>query len=142
MSVLGKKWKIRNEDPTKHVIDKILQNRGLNEPQKVESFLNSSFKKGVHNPFLMKDMEKALHRIKMAIRDGEKIMIFGDYDVDGISGTAIFVHALKLLGARVSYRLPHRVEDGYGMSNQFIEDFHKVGVKLVITVDCGISCKE
>ncbi|HLG25828.1 MAG TPA: single-stranded-DNA-specific exonuclease RecJ [Candidatus Gracilibacteria bacterium] len=142
MSVLGKLWKIRNEDSATNAIDKILSNRGLTKPEQVEAFLNSSFKKGVHNPFLMKDMEKALQRLKKAIKNGEKIMIFGDYDVDGISGTAILVHALKLLGARVSYRLPHRVEDGYGLSNKFIEDFKKIGVELLITVDCGISCKE
>lgn len=86
-------------------------------------------------------MEKAVERIRKAIANKERIMIFGDYDVDGISGTAILVHTLKLMGARVSYRLPHRVEDGYGLSDKFIKEFATLGVNVVITVDCGISCK-
>lgn len=89
----------------------------------------------------MKDMDKAVDRVKKAIANGEKIMIFGDYDVDGISGTAIMVHTLKALGARVSYRLPHRLKDGYGLSDTFVNEFASVGATLVITVDCGISCK-
>lgn len=141
MSVLGKIWKIRNSDLGQNVIQKILINRGLVDPSTVKNFLESSYKKGFHNPFLIKDMEKAVQRIKNAIANKEKIMIFGDYDVDGISGTAILVHTLRQLGARVSYRLPHRVKDGYGLSNKFIEEFAQIGVNVVITVDCGISCK-
>ncbi len=90
----------------------------------------------------MKGMDKAVERIIKAIKKDERVMIFGDYDVDGISGTAILVHALKLLGGKVSYRLPHRVNDGYGLSSTFIEEFEKLEVKLLITVDCGISCKD
>lgn len=86
-------------------------------------------------------MDKAVDRIKKAIQRNEKIMVFGDYDVDGISGTAILYNTLKILGGRVSYRLPHRVKDGYGLSNAFIEEFIKLGVNVAITVDCGISCK-
>jgi single-stranded-DNA-specific exonuclease len=119
----------------------MLSNRGFEDPIRIKSFLESNYKKGFHNPFLMKDMDKAVDRIKTAIANGEKIMIFGDYDVDGISGTAILMHTLRLLGARVSYRLPHRVEDGYGLSEKFVEDFAKLGVAVTITVDCGISCK-
>lgn len=141
MSVLGKLWKIKNTDPGKNIIQKILANRGLNDTAAAKSFLESSYKKGFHNPFIMKDMDRAVDRVKTAILKNERIMIFGDYDVDGISGTAILMHTLKLLGARVSYRLPHRVEDGYGLSNKFIEEFAKLGVAVVITVDCGISCK-
>lgn len=141
MSVLDKRWKVKNIDPDKNIIQKILANRGLNDPAVIKSFLESTHKKGFHNPFIMKDMYRAVDRVKKAIEQNEKIMIFGDYDVDGISGTAILMHTLKLLGARVSYRLPHRVEDGYGLSNKFVEEFGKLGVKVVITVDCGISCK-
>lgn len=142
MSVLGKTWKVQNEDSTLNVAEKVLANRGLKTKKKVDEFLKLSFKKGMHNPFVMKDMDKAIKRLEDAIKNEDRIMIFGDYDVDGISGTAILVHALKLLGAKVSYRLPHRVENGYGLSNEFIEEFAELGVKLLITVDCGISCKE
>ena len=141
MSILGKAWNISNSDPEKNVVQRILAKRGLTDPQAIKLFLEASYKKGFHNPFLMKDMDKAVERIKTAIQKNERIMIFGDYDVDGISGTAILMHTLKILGARVSYRLPHRVEDGYGLSNKFIEEFAELGVRLVLTVDCGISCK-
>ncbi len=141
MSVLGKNWQVKNRDPGKNIIEKLLENRGLTDREQIQSYLYPSYKKGFHNPFLMRDMDKAIDRIKRAIANKEKIIIFGDYDVDGISGTAILVKTLKILGARISYRLPHRVKDGYGLSNAFIEDFAKVGATLVITVDCGISCK-
>lgn len=140
MSVLGKNWKIINADPGKNIVQKVLENRGLVDPDKVQAFLKTNYKKGLHNPFLIKNMYEAVERIKRAIEKKEKIMIFGDYDVDGISGTAILVHTLKLLGARVSYRLPHRVNDGYGLSIKFVDEFADIGVNVLITVDCGVSC--
>ncbi len=140
--MIKKNWKILDQDDNKSVIDKLLSNRGLIEKEQIERYLKTSLKKGLHNPFLMKGMEEAVDRIEKAIKNREKIMIFGDYDVDGITGTAIMFHILKKLNARVSYRVPHRVEDGYGLSNAYIEEFAKLGVTLLITVDNGISCKE
>jgi len=142
VSILGKNWKIKNEDPTKNVIEKLLENRGFKDPDQVEVFLKTSLKKGLHNPFLMKDMDKSVERIKRGIQNKERMMVFGDYDVDGISGTAILVHTLKIMGAKVSYRLPHRVEEGYGLNEKFIHEFADLKVGLTITVDCGISCKD
>ncbi len=141
MSVLNKNWLIKNQDPDLGITEKLLLNRGITEQNQIQSYLYPNYKKGFHNPFLMKDMDKAVDRIKKAILRNEKIMVFGDYDVDGISGTAILYNTLKIMGARVSYRLPHRVKDGYGLSNAFIEEFIKLGVNVAITVDCGISCK-
>lgn len=133
MSVLGKKWVIKNKDKSKNTLEKILQNRGL---------LGLNTPEILHDPFLFKDMDIAVKRIKKAIKEKERIIIFGDYDVDGITGTAILVHTLKELKATVSYRLPNRVEDGYGLSEKFIDDFIKKDVKLLITVDCGVSCEK
>lgn len=141
MSVLGHQWLIKNSDPSQSIVQKILVNRGLVNTDEIDSFLKSSFKKGVHNPFLMKDMEKAVERLKIAIANQERIMIFGDYDVDGMSGTALLYHTFKTLGAKVSYRLPHRVEHGYGLSETFVEEFGELGIDVLVTVDCGISCK-
>ncbi len=138
MSVLGKKWEIKNTSE-KSVIDKICENRGLSDPNDLTQFLEPDFEKDFHDPFLLPGMQKAVDRIKKAIADKERIMIYGDYDVDGISGTAIMFIALEKLGAQVSYRLPHRVNDGYGLSAKFISEFNDVNVKLLITVDCGIS---
>jgi single-stranded-DNA-specific exonuclease len=140
MSILGKNWKIKNANAEQNVMQKILENRGLYTQPQVQEFLKTSYKKGLHNPFLIKNMHKAVDRIATAIEKQEKIMIFGDYDVDGISGTAIMVHTLKILGAKISYRLPHRMEDGYGLSEKFIHEFAALGVGLLITVDCGVSC--
>jgi single-stranded-DNA-specific exonuclease len=133
MSVLGKKWIIRNSDEGKNTFEKILENRGL---------LEDTDEKVLHDPFLFNDMKRAVARIKDAIEKKERIVIFGDFDVDGITGTAILVHVLKQLGATVSYRLPHRVDDGYGLSEKFIDELLEKDVKLLITTDCGISCEK
>jgi len=142
MSILGKNWNIKNRDPNMGIADKLLANRGLEEKAQIQEYLYPSYRKGFHNPFLMKDMDKAIERIKKGVADKERILIFGDYDVDGITGTAILYHTLNTLGAKVSYRLPHRMKDGYGLSNAFVEEFARVGATLIITVDCGISCAQ
>lgn len=131
MSVLNKKWIIKNTGKNKSAFEKILENR---------QFLTSSELNDFHDPFLFEDMEKACERIEKAIQNRERIIVFGDYDLDGISGTAILVHTLRLLKAEVSYRLPHRVDDGYGLSGKFIDEFIEKKIQLIITVDCGISC--
>jgi single-stranded-DNA-specific exonuclease len=140
VSVLGKTWLIQNEDRSSSLLKKLLSNRGLNEEQAIERFFHPSVEHDFHDPFLMNDMKKAVERISGAIVRGERVMLFGDYDVDGITGTAILMRALTKLGAKVSYRLPHRIEDGYGMREKFIKEFKKLDVKLAITVDNGISC--
>jgi single-stranded-DNA-specific exonuclease len=133
MSVLGKKWVVKNESISKNTIEKILENRGL-KTLEIEEFF--------HDPFLFKDMESSVKRIFEAIKKHERIIVFGDYDVDGITGTAILARILKDIGATVSYRLPNRVEDGYGLSEKFIREFIEKDIKLLITVDCGISCEK
>lgn len=130
MSVLGRKWVIKNTNKEKDTFFKILENRGIT---------NLEEKAELHDPFLFNEMRNAVSRIKKAITDNERIMIFGDYDVDGITGTAILFHILKKIKANVSYRLPNRVDDGYGLSGKFIDIFAEKEVKLLITVDCGIS---
>ncbi len=142
MSVLNKKWLVKNTNQHETIPEKLLANRGLVEKSQVQAYLYPNYQKGFHDPFLMKDMEKAVQRIKKAIAAHERIIIFGDYDVDGISGTAILYQTFKACGANISYRLPHRVKDGYGLSSAFVEDFARAKANLVITVDCGISCKQ
>lgn len=92
----------------------------------------------LHNPFLLPDVEQASSRILLAQKSGERVMIFGDYDVDGISSTAaLFLFLRDELDMDVSYRLPHRVRDGYGMKEYHIEEIATTGSTLLITVDCG-----
>jgi len=138
MSVLGKKWKILNKTP-KGVVDKMLENRGLIDPDDLAGFVKPDFVKGFHDPFLFIGMDKIVERIEIAIKSGERIIVYGDYDVDGISGAAIIFLTLEHLGGKVSYRLPHRLNDGYGLNEKYFDEFEKAGVKLVVTVDCGIS---
>lgn len=140
MSVLGKTWLVQNEDIKSSLLSKLLANRGLDSESEIHDFLYPDAEKDFHDPFLMKGMRRAVSRIGNAIEKSERIMIFGDYDVDGVTGSAILMRTLKNLRGNVSYRLPHRIEDGYGLREKFVEEFKKLDVKLVITVDNGISC--
>ncbi len=98
--------------------------------------------KDLHDPYLLKDMDKAIARIKKAKENNEKVMIFWDYDVDGVTSTSLMVHIFKKLGILVSYRLPHRVEDGYGLKTKFVDEAVELWVDLLITVDCGSRDRE
>lgn len=91
----------------------------------------------LYDPFLFNDMDKVVARIEQVKENDEKIVIFGDYDVDGVTSTALLVHFFTKIGIQVSYRLPHRVKDGYGMKSYFIDELAPLGVNLIITVDCG-----
>lgn len=91
----------------------------------------------LYDPYLLTGMHEAVDRIKQAKEQGEKIMIFGDYDVDGVTSTSILMHFFKTVGMSASYRLPHRVHDGYGLKKYFIDEIADLGVGLIITVDCG-----
>lgn len=140
MSVLGKKWEIKNADKNTSLFTKLLFNRGLITDSEIHNFLYPDPANDFHDPFLMEDMARAVARIGQAIEKSERIMIFGDYDVDGITATAILMRCLTKLKANVSYRLPHRIEDGYGLREKFVREAKKLDVKLIITVDNGISC--
>lgn len=114
----------------------LLKNRHKEIPS--EKVFFSGGLEDMHDPFLMPDAQKAVERIFFAIENHERIVVFGDYDVDGVSSTAALVKFLhEELGAKISYRLPHRVHDGYGLKNYFFDDLKEKNVTLVITVDCG-----
>lgn len=138
MSLLGKRWILKKTDPTKKLVDRIMASRGLVEPSEISTFFSET--EEFLDPFLMKDMERAVERITKAIADKERIIVYGDYDVDGITGTTILVRTLLRLGAQVSYRIPHRFDDGYGLHDKYIDECAELGAKIFITVDCGISC--
>ncbi len=116
----------------------ILSNRHIED---YETYFSQG-KETLHDPYLLKDMDKAVKRIKKAVRDNELIMIYGDYDCDGISSIALLYRAIKLMNANVVYDLPNRFVDGYGLNNRAVEQIIKANVKLVITVDNGITCHE
>lgn len=127
-------WEILNKEKNLTAFEKILKNRGFT--------FSALENENTHAPALFTDMARAVKKIKTAIQNKDRIMIFGDYDADGITGTAILFRVLSTLGAKVSYRIPHRERDGYGLSEKFIDEFIKLNIKLLITVDCGISCEK
>jgi single-stranded-DNA-specific exonuclease len=108
---------------------------------RVLDFLNPDYE-NLYNPFLMKDMDKAVARIKKAIGNKEKIIIFGDYDADGVTSSSVLYETLKFLGAEPVVYIPHREKEGYGLNKEAIEKFKKQKINLVITVDCGIRNKK
>ena len=123
------------------VVAQILINRGISCEQEARSFLSAEVEK-LGNPFALKDMDKAVQRILLAIKSRQKITIYGDYDVDGITSCAILYKLLKRLGAVVDYYIPDRQSEGYGLNTQALEHLLNQDTKLVITVDCGISSLE
>jgi single-stranded-DNA-specific exonuclease len=116
----------------------ILQNRGITEPEQAKCFLAPSLA-DLPDPFLMKDMRPAARRIIDAIRRQEKIALFGDYDVDGTTATALLLLFLKEAGAQVDFYLPHRLKEGYGLNLQAVKRIKSEGAKLLVTADCGVS---
>lgn len=123
----------------RHVID-ILFNRGYDTKEKIDKFLNPSIK-DIHDPFLLKDMDRAVARIKKAMDKKEKVLVFGDYDVDGVSASSILIKYFASKDFFVDYYLPNRYIDGYGLTCEVIDKIKdKYNPSLIITVDCGISC--
>ncbi len=121
-----------------YLVSGVLASRGIDSAEEAAECLSRE-EFLVHSPFLMADMDKAVARIQSAIESGEKIAIFGDYDVDGITATCILVDYLKNRGANVMHYIPRRVEDGYGLSHDAIEGLRRCGATLLVTVDCGIT---
>lgn len=119
----------------------LLYNRGYTTPELASSFLRFD-DIVMHSPLLLKDVEKAVERIQRALEDGERIAIFGDYDVDGVTSVTMLYLYLKELGADIGYYIPNRIGEGYGMSNSAIQYLSEIGVSLIITVDTGITAFE
>lgn len=124
------------------LIVQLLSNRGITSQQEVEAFLHPDFEMHAHSPFLFKDMQKSVDRIYSAIANGEKIIIHGDYDADGVDGSAILVTTIRDLGGIADAYLPHREKEGYGVNINTIEYLSTQNTKLIITVDCGSTNHE
>lgn len=132
---------ISNKFNINKLLAQILINKGIIEEKEIEIFLNPK-RNNFYDPFLMPDMEKAINRIINAIQDKEKILIYGDYDVDGITSTTVLKKFLEERGANPEYYIPNRLKEGYGLNKHAIEEIAKNGTQLMITVDCGISAVE
>ncbi|NOY86839.1 MAG: single-stranded-DNA-specific exonuclease RecJ [Deltaproteobacteria bacterium] len=145
----GKKWVLRSQDTeragelaealdTIPLVGQILLNRGLGNRDDALQFLNSHLG-DLTDPFLINDMDRAVERIITALQNDEKILIYGDYDVDGVTATSLLLLFLRDLGFSAYYYIPNRVHEGYGINVESIRRFHREGISLIITVDCGIS---
>ena len=131
---------VRAQFPELHPVTlQLLINRGITTQQDIDVFLNPDYGQDQHDPFLFRDMKKAVERIDLAIAAKEPIVVHGDYDADGVCASAILYQTLKELGATVTMYLPHRDTEGYGLNSETIKTLHAHGTRLIITVDCGIS---
>src|SRR3954464_10159513 len=148
----GQRWNVAPPDAsgaaeraarlkTSPLLAQVLLNRGLRDAEECASFLRPSLK-CLHDPFLIPNLPKAAERVAKAVRDGERIVIYGDYDVDGITATAILWHAIRTLGGRADFYIPHRIEEGYGLNAEAITQICNDGAKLIISVDCGVTAIE
>ena len=115
-----------------------LVNRGLESADAARHYLDPRIE-DLHDPFLLRDLDVAVARIQRALSAGERIFVHGDYDVDGITSTFLLTSVLRDLGGRVEVRIPHRTRDGYGLSVEAMNEAHRRGCALVITVDCGVT---
>ena len=146
---MKKKWEFYEVDETKieeiskkHNVSKLLArvlvNRGIIDDEDINVFLNPT-RNDFHDPYLMPDMKKAVDRIEIAIKEKQKIIIYGDYDVDGITSITVLKRFLEERGIQVDYYVPNRLQEGYGLNKEAITQIAEDGYKLMITVDCGIS---
>ena len=121
------------------IILQLLANRGLTYQAAIESFFNFDYKKGLHDPYLFSDMKKAVEKILSFISEKKKIVVYGDYDADGVCASVVLVKTLKELGVEVEIYIPHRDKEGYGLNKAALKHLAKEKTELIITVDCGIS---
>ncbi len=137
----GRAWNIRGKgeavEDHEQLIEILLANRNVSLEQK-ESFFSSSYVRDIHNPYDIHDMEKAVDRIMRAVTNKERIIVYGDYDADGVTSTAIMVETLTAIGAHVIPYLPHRYDDGYGLNGTVLRAMAGE-FEVLITVDCGVS---
>ncbi|MFJ7979417.1 single-stranded-DNA-specific exonuclease RecJ [Lysinibacillus xylanilyticus] len=132
---------LQNDLQLSAIAAKILAARGCETTADAESLLNMT-EASIHDPFLMHGMAEAVARIEQALENGEKILVFGDYDADGVSSTTVMLNVLLDLGADVSFKIPNRFIHGYGPNEELFREAHEEGVQLIITVDNGISGME
>ncbi len=140
-----KRWRVAPPVPQDYLerfpqllplIVQVLYNRGLGQPGEVRAFLRGEWE--VDNPFLIRGLSQAVDRLRWAIRRGEVVAVYGDFDADGVTATVLLVQTLEALGARVRPYIPNRFEEGYGLNKGALRHLAKQGVQVVVTVDCGV----
>ncbi|MFH1360418.1 MAG: single-stranded-DNA-specific exonuclease RecJ [Candidatus Omnitrophota bacterium] len=146
---MTKQWLIKTPNPQAQVklsdalgihplIAQLLVNRGVRNIKQARNFLTGDYS-SLHDPFLLKDMDKAVRRIRQAQKKKEQVLVFGDYDVDGITSSAILKKVLTALALDVINYIPHRIDEGYGLNHTIAAFAKKKGIHLLIAIDCGIN---
>ena len=120
------------------IIADLLVQRGISNFQLAKQFFRPDLQQ-LHDPFVMQDMDKAIARVELAIEQGHKILVYGDYDVDGTTSVAMMYIFLQQFSTKVSYYIPDRYKEGYGVSFQGIDYAHENNFSLIISLDCGIK---
>ena len=142
-----KRWNLLPSIPDNNLINapgfpllvaQLLFNRGITETSQLEPFIAAD-KRFSSDPFLLPDMHQAVARIYRALLSGENIAIYGDFDADGITATALLVKGLSSLQGKIIPYIPHRLTEGHGLKTAALQKLHRQGASLVITVDCGIT---
>ena len=124
------------------VLSRILLKRGIDSFEKAQTYFRPTLEQ-LHDPFLMKDMDIAVERLHQALEKGENILVYGDYDVDGVSGcTLLYLVLSRMVGSKASYYIPDRISEGYGLSKEAVQECADKGVSLIVTVDCGVTAVE
>jgi len=150
VSTLSKRWLLRTADESlatnlalelslSPLVARLLVQRGFDDVGSARRFLSSTLASDLPSPFLLAGMDDAVQRISEAMLQGEKVCVWGDYDVDGTTGAAVLVSFLREIGMKPHFYIPHRIDEGYGLSRLGFERLQSQGVGLVVTVDCGIS---
>ncbi len=147
MSALRKHWELRPAAPAAFVtatglsplLATLLYNRDLRDPAAVTTFLSSDLRTGLHDPLLMRGMAEATARISVAIERGELMAVYGDFDADGVTAVALLTQVIRAMGGQIRPYIPHRMREGYGLNRAAVTQLAAEGVRLLITVDCGIS---
>jgi len=135
-----KQWKIKEEITAGNLLDRLLFQRGFKTKEEAEKFLRVDYEKDIHDPFLMKGMTEAVAKILREIELGEKIVIWSDYDADGIPGAVVLHDFFKKIGYKnFENYIPHRSNEGFGLNLEAVEELSKAGAKLLITIDCGMA---
>ncbi len=146
-----KRWRVTEIEPAlvqrlardmqlSPVIAALLFNRGISESADAALFLSSTLAE-IHDPFLLLGMDHAAERLVAAFKNGERVCVYGDYDVDGISSVALLVSFFRTIGINCFYHIPRRLEDGYGLSAEGMETAARQGASVIVTVDCGITAE-
>ena len=147
-SMAQRHWKIAEIAPSEFrtafpeingIVLQLLYNRGLRTQQQIDEFLNPDYGQDIHDPYLFSRMQRAVDRVMKGIDKGERILVYGDYDADGVGGAVVLVSALEAFGVKPGVYLPFRESEGYGLNSGAVAEIIKDGYQLVISVDCGIT---